>query len=68
MAILLFVILAAVLLSVTWPTAPSDVPEDAIVQLGKALVEPEQFVLPFEVASVLLLVALVGSVIIAREK
>ena len=64
----LFVVLAFILLSVGWPTAQADVPQDSIVQLGKALVDPEQFVLPFEVASVLLLVALVGSVIIAREK
>jgi NADH:ubiquinone oxidoreductase subunit 6 (subunit J) len=64
----LFVVLAFILLSVGWPTAQANVPQDSIVQLGKALVDPDQFVLPFEVASVLLLVALVGSVIIAREK
>jgi NADH-quinone oxidoreductase subunit J len=67
-AIALFAVLVFVLLSVTWPTAQADVPDDAIVELGKALVQPDKFVLPFEVASVLLLVALVGSVIIAREK
>jgi len=64
----LFVVLAFILLSVSWPTAQADIPQDSIVQLGKALVEPDKFALPFEVASVLLLVALVGSVIIAREK
>jgi len=31
-------------------------------------VSPDAYLLPFEVASVLLLVALVGAVIIAREK
>jgi len=67
-AVALFAVLAFILLSVGWPTAQASVPEDSIVQLGKALVDPEQFVLPFEVASVLLLVALVGAVIIAREK
>jgi NADH:ubiquinone oxidoreductase subunit 6 (subunit J) len=46
----------------------ASVPGDAISKLGQALVDPDQFVLPFEVASVLLLVALVGAVIIAREK
>jgi NADH:ubiquinone oxidoreductase subunit 6 (subunit J) len=45
----------------------ASVPAEAISQLGQALVSPEYFLLPFEVASVLLLVALVGAVIIARE-
>jgi NADH:ubiquinone oxidoreductase subunit 6 (subunit J) len=67
-AVLLFAVLAFVLLSVTWPTAESDVPRDAISKLGQTLVDPAGHVLPFEVASVLLLVALVGAVIIAREK
>jgi NADH:ubiquinone oxidoreductase subunit 6 (subunit J) len=44
------------------------VPENAVSELGLALVSPEHFVLVFEVASVLLLVALVGAVIIARER
>lgn len=67
-AVALFAVLAFVLLSVSWPVEATEVPQDAIARLGKALVDPEQFVLPFEVASVLLLVALVGAVIIAREK
>ncbi len=67
-AVALFAILAFVLLAVQWPTAESEVPADAISRLGQALVDPEGFVLPFEVASVLLLVALVGAVIVAREK
>ncbi len=67
-AVALFVLLVFVLLSVTWPTATASVPDDAIARLGRALVAPDQFVLPFEVASVLLLVALVGAVVIAREK
>jgi NADH:ubiquinone oxidoreductase subunit 6 (subunit J) len=41
---------------------------ELISLLGEGLVSPENFLLPFEVASVLLLVALVGSVIIARER
>jgi NADH-quinone oxidoreductase subunit J len=67
-AILLGVVLVFVLVSVNWVSIPSDVPADAISQLGQALVSPDHFVLPFEVASVLLLVALVGAVIIARER
>ncbi|HUI90394.1 MAG TPA: NADH-quinone oxidoreductase subunit J [Anaerolineales bacterium] len=38
---------------------------DALGQLGNALISPNAFVLPFEVASVLLLAALVGAVYIA---
>ena len=66
-AVALFAILGFILLQVDWPTSAAAVPEDSIIQLGQALVSPEKFVLPFEVASILLLVALVGSVIIARE-
>jgi len=40
----------------------------SLKQLGLELVNPDRFMLPFEVASVLLLAALVGSIIIAWEK
>jgi NADH-quinone oxidoreductase subunit J len=45
---------------------PSDV--DTIGRLGMALVSPNAFVLPFEVASILLLAALVGAVYVAVSK
>jgi NADH:ubiquinone oxidoreductase subunit 6 (subunit J) len=67
-AILLFGILAYILLQIRWPAAPAEVPPETIVQLGVGLVSPDLYLLPFEVASILLLVALVGAVIIAREK
>jgi NADH-quinone oxidoreductase subunit J len=41
---------------------------DAINQLGEALTSPAGYVLPFEVASVLLLAALVGAVYLAFNK
>ncbi|MBV6394702.1 MAG: NADH-quinone oxidoreductase subunit J [Anaerolineales bacterium] len=41
---------------------------DAVAALAHALVSPEAFVLPFEVASVLLLAALVGAVYIAFQR
>lgn len=41
---------------------------DTLRNLGTALVSPDAFVLPFEVASVLLLAALVGAVYIASGK
>jgi NADH-quinone oxidoreductase subunit J len=49
---------------------PGEIPDgtDMLTQLGVALTSPEAFVLPFEVASVLLLAALVGSVYVAMNK
>jgi NADH:ubiquinone oxidoreductase subunit 6 (subunit J) len=50
---------------------PAEIPggSDALLlQLGVALTSPEAFVLPFEVASVLLLAALIGSVYVAMNK
>ncbi len=41
---------------------------DSVGQLGNALISPNAFVLPFEVASVLLLAALVGAVYIAFSR
>jgi len=41
---------------------------DAVAELGTALVSPDAFVLPFEVASVLLLAALVGAVYVAFNR
>ena len=40
--------------------------DNNVVTLGESFVSADQYVLPFELASVLLLVALVGSIIIAR--
>ena len=41
---------------------------DAVGQLGNALVSPSAFLMPFEVASVLLLAALVGAVYVAFSR
>jgi len=67
-AVALFAILVIVLIQVDWPVAQAEVPSGTLVELGKALVDPGQYLLVFEVASVLLLVALVGAVIVARER
>lgn len=67
-ALVLFAALVFVLVRVRWPVVEAPVPANGIQELGRALVMPQGFVLPFEVASVLLLVALVGAVVIAREK
>lgn len=57
----------------TWSGASQLAPEidsarDTIVELGEALVSPNQFVIPFEVASVLLLGALIGAIYIAWDR
>jgi NADH-quinone oxidoreductase subunit J len=48
------------------PTLPEDF--DSIQVLGTALVSPEGYVIPFEIASVLLLAALIGAVAVAWER
>jgi len=50
------------------PFAPTGeaVPDDAIQQIGMGFVN--HYVVPFEVASILLLVALVGAIMLARER
>lgn len=64
-AALLF-ILIRVLTSFSFQTVTADVPSDNVIQLGQSIVG--QFVLPFEVASVLLLAAMIGAIYIARER
>lgn len=39
--------------------------ETTLEQLGRALVDVDQYVIPFEVASVLLLAALIGAIVVA---
>ena len=48
----------------------SEIPSgfDAVSELGNALVSPDAYVLPFEVASVLLVAALIGAVYVAFNR
>jgi len=48
-----------------WPISNQSPPADVITALGNAFLGP--YLLPFEIVSVLLLAALVGAIIIARE-
>ncbi len=50
------------------PEVPAALLSESVRQLGVALVNPDQYVIPFEVASILLLAALVGSIFIARPR
>jgi NADH-quinone oxidoreductase subunit J len=51
-----------------WGAPAGPVPDNTISILGTTLVDPQGMVLPFEVASILLVVALVGAMTIARER
>ncbi len=62
----LAVALAALVTRIAWPVAAGEVPADAIQRLGADFVGP--YVVPFEVASVLLVAAMIGAIIIARER
>ena len=50
----------------TLPELPAGV--DPIKELGIALVSPSAYVIPFEIASVLLVAALIGAVVVAWER
>jgi NADH-quinone oxidoreductase subunit J len=62
---LLFALLAVLVVGAEWRISDASPPADPIVGLGQALLGP--YVLPFEIASLVLLVALIGAIIIARE-
>ena len=75
-AFLLFAVIAYVVLQIfplqpgdqafgAAPQVPATVLQESVVQLGTALVSVDQYVLPFELASVLLLAALVGAIVVA---
>ncbi|UCH60089.1 MAG: NADH-quinone oxidoreductase subunit J [Anaerolineales bacterium] len=57
----------------SWNGFSTPIPElssraDPLSQLGQALVSPNAYVLPFEVASVLLLSALIGAIMVAWDR
>ncbi len=62
----LFLVLGWIVYSVNWPVKLLTVPEDPISVLGQELLST--YVVPFEIASVLLLAALVGAILIGRER
>ncbi len=44
-----------------------DVPANSVLTLGTQLVSSQAFLLPFELASILLLAALIGAIVVARD-
>ncbi len=72
LALILFVVLAVFSPSgsvILADTAPASAAVNSSTEmLGVSFVDPQQYVIPFEIASVLLLAALVGSIAIARPE
>lgn len=70
-AVLAFVIFV-VAINTVWPLGVDLLEMPAVnnptASLGAALLHPEQYLLPFEIASILLLGAMVGAIVIARTK
>lgn len=64
-ALLLFAVLFFIVIGTSWPVSPSQVVGDMIPKIGTELMTT--YVLPFEIASLLLLAALIGAIVIARE-
>ena len=62
----LFAMLLVVINSVAWPVVDAAPTEDTVLQLGLAFLG--SYLIPFMVVSVLLSVALIGAIFLAREK
>lgn len=65
-ALALFVVLGWIVYTTSWPVGEAAVPAEPISLLGQELLTT--YLVPFEIASVLLLAALVGAILIGREK
>lgn len=65
---IVFVIGAIALIANTdiWPFADAQLPEDNIGTIGRLMMT--DFMLPFEVVSILMLAALIGAIMLAREE
>lgn len=64
-SLVFFGLLTSMIVGVPWPNSAPPINQDSIALLGDALIDPNQYLLPFEVASVLLLAALIGAVYVA---
>ena len=65
-AIVLFALLYKVITATAWPVGAVQPPEATIAELGTALMT--DFIFPFEFASLVLLVAMIGAAILIRER
>jgi len=61
----LIVINAFMVVSTNWPVSTAEPPQETVGSIAELMLT--KYVVPFEVAAILLLVALIGAVIIAKE-
>lgn len=62
----LFALLSTMVLTTPWVLSPATPTKDSIIVIGKHFFS--DFLLPFELASVLLLISMVGAIILARRE
>ena len=69
LAIVMFLVMVVLVIGPIWgeTTDPNSINVATTYDLGVALVDGNQFVLPFEVASLLLTAAMIGAIFIARD-
>lgn len=66
---LVFLALALTIHATSWGAgAPAGEPVPTTAPIGRALLDPERYLIPFELASVLLLSALVGAAYLVRRR
>lgn len=67
LALVVVALISKVAIETSWPTGPDNVtPNPTAAKIGEAFLT--DYLLPFELASVVLLVALIGAVILARRE
>jgi NAD(P)H-quinone oxidoreductase subunit 6 len=63
----IFTLLSTMVLMTPWSLAPNPVPgQNSVIQIGQHFFN--DFLLPFEVASLLLLIAMIGAIVLARRE
>jgi NADH-quinone oxidoreductase subunit J len=68
-AAVLAVLLLVAIRATRWPSVPPPAePAPTTKEIGRAFLDPDRFLVPFELASVLLLAALVGAAYLARRR
>lgn len=67
-SLFLFVLIAFSLMNTRWRIVALPAPVPTTEGIGMKLFSVSGFVLPFEIASVLLLAAIIGSIVLVREK
>ncbi|MCU0521990.1 MAG: NADH-quinone oxidoreductase subunit J [Anaerolineae bacterium] len=68
-SISLFIVMAWTITQLGFPNEPGmPVAEEGLALLGAALVDPGGYLVPFEVVSVMLMVVLIGSLYLGRER